>query len=80
MITRCAKCGRVDELRLGYCFDCASEGDRRLGSRSVHQHIRHAIGSALRGTWWMARMDMRCAWERLTRSGEYAPGREWQDL
>ena len=76
----CKGCGRDDELRMGYCFDCATEGDLRLGRRSVLQHLAKAASHALRGYWLDARIDVKCAWERLTRSGEYAPGREWSHL
>lgn len=77
---RCRGCKKWDDLRHGYCFDCASEGDLRLGRRSVLQHLVKAIGHAARGYWWNAKIDVKCAWERLTRTGEYAPGREWENL
>lgn len=77
---KCVKCQREDDLRLGYCFDCATEGDLRLGRRSVMQHWRHGIGSLLQGVWWRARIDFRCGWERMWRTGDYAPGREWANL
>jgi hypothetical protein len=39
----------------------------------------HGIGSICQGVWWRAGMDFRMGWERIWRSGEYAPGREWQN-
>jgi hypothetical protein len=76
----CSVCGKEDELRYGVCFDCASTGDIRLGSRSTLQHWWHGVTSLRPGLWWRARMDFKCGWERLTRTGEYAPGREWEHL
>jgi hypothetical protein len=77
----CRVCKRDDEdLRMGVCFDCATTGDIRLGSRSVLQHLAHGVSALFRGACWMARMDFKCAWERLRRTGDYAPGREWEHL
>lgn len=76
----CKGCGRDDDLRFGYCFDCATDGDLRLGRRSVMQHLGKAVSHVARGYWWNAKTDVKCAWERLTRTGDYAPGREWADL
>lgn len=77
----CRVCGSGDDdLRMGVCFDCATAGDLRLGRRSTLQHWTHGVGSLAQGIWWRARMDFKMGWERLTRSGEYAPGREWADL
>lgn len=77
---KCIKCGNDDELRFGVCFDCATEGDLRLGRRTTLQHWRHGIGSLLQGVWWRARIDFRCGWERIRRTGDYAPGRDWSKL
>lgn len=77
----CHVCKRAtDDLRMGICFDCATAGDIRLGSRSVAQHIAHGVNSLFCGIWWRVRIDFKCAWERIWRSGEYAPGREWERL
>lgn len=77
----CRGCGRDDDdLRMEYCFDCASDGDLRLGRRSVLQHLGKAISHAAPRCWWKARIDLKCAWQRLRRTGEYAPGREWEAL
>lgn len=70
----------TDDLHAGICFDCATEGDLRLGRRSVIQHWTHGIYSVFCGVWWRARMDFKMGWERLWRTGEYALGGEWQDL
>lgn len=69
----------TDDLRGGVCFDCATEGDIRLARRSTLQHWLHGLSALFGGVWWMAKMDFRMGWERVRRSGEYAPGREWQD-
>lgn len=74
----CKGCGRDDELRLGYCFDCATAGDLRLGRRTVLQHWWHAITKAK--SWWMFKTDIRCGFERMFRRGDYAKGREWENL
>ena len=77
----CSFCGAVtDDVRYGACFDCASAGDQRLGRRTTLQHWTHAIGSLWERKWWRAKIDLKCGWERLTRSGEYAPGGEWEHL
>jgi hypothetical protein len=77
----CQVCKSDDtDLRFGVCFDCATEGDLRLGRRSVTQHWIHGVVSVFQGVWWRARMDFKMGWERLTRTGDYAPGREWADL
>lgn len=67
------------DLRGGVCFDCATEGDLRLARRSMLQHWAHGLGAIFAGKWWMVRMDFRMGWERIRRSGDYAPGREWEN-
>lgn len=80
-MSKCVVCNEeTGDTRYGVCFDCATEGDIRLGSRSVLQHVRHALGALFRGNRWMAWIDFKCAWERLWRIGEYAPGRDWEEL
>lgn len=75
----CQVCGSGDsDLRMGVCFDCATAGDIRLAKRSTLQHWRHGAYSLFCGVWWRARMDFRMGWERIWRTGEYAPGREWE--
>lgn len=75
----CRKCGREDELRFGYCFECASEGDMRLGKRTVVQHLVHSLKWLRKGDWQYFKIDVKCAWERLTRTGHYGPRSEWRD-
>ena len=75
----CHGCGKDEELRLGFCFDCASAGEERAARRTVLQHLakgfRHLwIGSD------NARFDFRWAWERFTRTGDYARNGEFSYL
>ena len=74
----CIVCGASDDLRGGVCFDCATDGDIRLAKKSTLQHWAHGVYSCFCGVWWRARMDFRMGWERIWRTGEYAPGREWE--
>ncbi len=77
----CNFCGTADsELRAGCCFDCATKGEERAARRTVVQHIRKAATNARKGYWDNARIDLRWAWERLTRTGDYAPDGyfDWQ--
>lgn len=78
----CSNCGVDDggDTRMGICFDCATEGDLRLGRRSTVNHWLHGVQHALTGPWWKARIDFKCGWERIWRSGDYASGREWAHL
>jgi len=74
----CAGCGQPEELRMGYCFDCAMAGEERAARRSVLQHLRCGFGRILLGNFSFAtRMDFVWAWERLTKTGDYAPGGEF---
>lgn len=74
----CSVCGYGDgDTRMGVCFDCATAGDIRLAKKSTLQHWSHGLGSVFHGVWWRARMDFRMGWQRIRRTGEYAPGREW---
>ena len=69
----CIACGKIDELRLGVCFDCASAGEERAARRTVLQHLGKMIFNIRRRSpnW---RYDLAWAWERLTRTGDYKPG------
>lgn len=67
----CKGCGRNTELRLGFCFDCASRGEVRAAQRTVVQHLRKALQNAKIKRWDYVRYDLRWAWERLTRTGDY---------
>lgn len=74
----CATCGRWDDLRLGCCFDCADKGERRAAHRTVMQHIAKGVRHVARRRWTNARIDFSWAWERLTRTGDYKPGGEFE--
>ena len=70
---RCEHCGMDEELRFGCCFDCATNGEARAAKRTVIQHI----GFMFRSLWKRngnAKYDLKWAWERLTGTGDYAPG------
>lgn len=74
----CASCGSTDELRMGHCFDCAMRGEERAAHRAVAQHLGHGLWRALRGRFDFAtKTDFVWAWERLTKTGDYAPGGEF---
>lgn len=66
----CRGCKREEELRLGYCFDCASKGEERAAKRTVIGHIKKAWENYRAGSrnW---RYDLKWAWERATRTGDY---------
>lgn len=69
---RCAGCGRPRELRGGFCFDCASAGERRALQRTPLQHLRQALHNLWRRKWRHARIDLAWARECLTGTGDYA--------
>ena len=74
MMDTCNFCGSKDsDLRMGCCFDCATSGEERAARRSVRQHLAKAFTNARKGFWDNARIDLRWAFERLTRTGDYAP-------
>lgn len=80
-MTECNFCGSEDrDLRMGCCFDCATSGEERAARRTVSQHIAKAFANARKGYWGNARIDLRWAYERLTRTGDYAPDGyfDWQ--
>lgn len=70
----CKGCERPRELRLGFCFDCASAGDARSARRTTAQHLAVALRQALRGRWELAGFELRWAWERWRGTGDYAVG------
>ena len=75
----CFACGKTDELRMGCCFDCACDGEHRAARRSVLQHIGQGLGLALKGQFdFSTRTSFVWAWERLTKTGDYAPGGEFE--
>lgn len=74
----CAGCGNADELRRGFCFDCAMAGEERAARRTVLRHLGHGLWRVMRGHFGFGtRMDFVWAWERLTKTGDYAPGGEF---
>lgn len=74
----CKGCRKYDDLRMGYCFDCADAGERRAAERTVLQHITEGAGQFGRGYRTEARISFQWAWERLTRTGDYKPGGEFE--
>lgn len=70
----CRGCGLEEDVRFGVCFDCATSGEARAAKRTVLQHIRKGFGNAMKRKWISSRIDFMWAWERLTRTGDYAPG------
>lgn len=68
----CLFCGVDEELRLGCCWDCANSGEMRAAKRTVAQHLAKAIDNLRRCRWFNAKCDLRWAWERFTRTGDYA--------
>lgn len=71
----CNGCGRDEDCRCGYCFDCATAGEERAAKRTVWQHICKGIGHLFGGWRTEARIDFRWAFERLTGTGDYDPRR-----
>jgi hypothetical protein len=75
----CLTCGEPTEFRTGYCYACAWEGQRRAANRSVVQHVLHGFGRIFQGRFdFGTRMDFVWAWCRMTRTGDYAPGGEFE--
>lgn len=75
----CKGCGANRDLRLGFCFDCATDGERRAAMRSVVQHLLHIPRCLVHRNWFGAKTDLMWAWERLTKTGDYAPGGEFEN-
>lgn len=73
---KCKGCGKNEELRMGFCFDCASSGEERAAKRKVYQHLLKAWNNAWLGHkhTWKSKIDLSWAWQRLTRTGDYAQG------
>ncbi len=77
----CAVCGGEAETRFGCCFDCATEGERKAAHRSILQHLAVGLGRVLRGRRdFGTRLEFIWAWERLTKTGDYAPGGEFDRM
>jgi hypothetical protein len=70
----CSRCGTVEELRLGVCFDCAEAGEAHAARRSVAMHLLTAVKNVGRRRLDYSRFDLTWAWQRLTRTGDYASG------
>jgi hypothetical protein len=68
----CAGCGKDEDCRFGFCFDCATAGEERAARRTVLQHLSRGFKNLSTGS-NNARFDFQWAWERLTRTGDYAP-------
>ena len=75
----CQRCGKITDLRLGHCFDCATDGERKAAQRTVAQHVGRSFYAAFY-EWDLtsARIFLRWAWERFTRAGDYKPGGEFE--
>jgi hypothetical protein len=70
----CSVCGNDDDTRFGVCFDCASAAERKAAKRSVIGHLWQGVIRLLRGDRWGAVTCFKWARERLTATGDYAPG------
>lgn len=64
----------ADELRGGWCWDCANGGERKLANRSVVQHLLNGAYHVATWRWFYASVDFTYAWQRLTRTGDYKSG------
>lgn len=65
----------ADDLRGGVCWDCATDGEREAAGFSVLRHLWEAARRLPQPRrWWAARISVAWAWDRLTRTGYYAPG------
>lgn len=74
----CSTCGvEESDLRFGVCFDCASRGEETAARRTVMQHVTRGVWNIRRGCWFFAKYDFLWAWERLTKTGDYAKGGEF---
>lgn len=74
MSETCTECGNADDLRGGICFDCASKAERQAASRTAEQHIQRGLDTLASGDAAVARIYFAWALERLTGTGDYAPG------
>jgi len=70
----CAHCGKRTELRMGCCYDCAMSGEERAAKSTVRQHLMKFVRNLIRRKWFYAKCDIRWAWQRLTRTGDYRTG------
>lgn len=70
----CRGCGVFDELRGGWCWDCASRGELKRARWTVLQQVKSGLAHLRTRHWFEAKCDFRWAWQRFTRTGDYAPG------
>lgn len=70
----CGACGKFQDLRYGICFSCATAAEERLACRWVVGHLWNAAVHAARGGFRVALIDLRMAWARLWRVGDYKRG------
>jgi hypothetical protein len=71
----CTVCGTDDDdLRFGVCYDCADRGEREAAHRTVIKHIYKAFINLRHRKWRYAWYDITWAWQRLTKTGDYAKG------
>lgn len=71
----CSSCRQpVDDIRGGVCWDCACDGEARAAKRTALQHLAQAARNVLAGNFSVVRFDLGWAWERATRTGDYARG------
>lgn len=66
----CKGCKRNEDLRFGWCFDCATQGENYAAHRTVVAHIAKDIRNFLVHS-PNYRYDFIWALERLTRTGDY---------
>ncbi len=70
----CKKCGKDDECRLGFCFECCSAGELTACKRSVFEHVKTGVFNMRHRQWSNARIEWEWAWERFWGSGDYIRG------
>lgn len=74
MNAKCGSCGQpAADLREGVCFSCASNAEDGVAKRSVEEHLQSALKHLERGLTEYAEIDIKWAYERLTRTGQYGP-------
>lgn len=73
-LLRCSRCRETKELRFGFCFECANAGEIVAAKRTVIGHLKQSAVQLRCGRFFNARCAAKWAWERITRTGDYAPG------
>lgn len=75
----CESCKQPEDTRFGCCWDCATAAEKKAAQRSVLHHFGRGLLGVLRLRWGFAtRLNFVWAWERLTETGDYAPGGEFE--